>query len=264
LLDRWVTASDYYQCDLVWYFGPYTANHTMALFGNIQAQGSPLPDDASYGSHLYVKGGDQTNPTSSDSFALFSDNELTANTQAGLPMLSWTKFGNFASLGSCLPGYNGWTFIISDMPENRMSYRPWRYLVDSAIYKEQKLLFIPTHERTDFAGGLLGIPAYGQTVPFRFEQLFDAGFSDQFILEKPATKTRMVDPSNRGMLTFTKVALLDEDTGRHELAEVTRTINSKYMSRATKYSMSVTDSVVYSRAMIRSIQLGRQMQAQRS
>jgi len=181
------------------------------------------------------------------------------NQANGIPAAFKTPFNTYAAATPVVGGLE-YAYLISDKPEHRMNYRPWRNIVDAAVFKEMKLLFIPTHERLDAMGGPLGLPAYGDAVPFRFEQLIDAGFENQFILEKPASKTRMVDSANRGMLTFSKVALLDEDTGRHMLSDPSREMNSMFLTDANTYSSSISGNPVYTREMLRDIQLGRQRQ----
>ena len=156
---------------------------------------------------------------------------------------------------------NSCTYMIPDDPDERMIYRPYRRIVDAAVAKELKQLLVPTHERYDGAGGPLGLPFYGTPTPFRFAQLaFDANDADQFILEPAASKVRMVDSRNRGMLTFGKVALLDTDTQRHELLPVLRSLNNSIYDREKVHASSITGTGVLTRDIIRDIQLGRQLQ----
>lgn len=159
---------------------------------------------------------------------------------------------------------SGATYLIPDDPDTRMIYRPYRRLVDAAVSKELKLLMVPTHERYDGAGGPLGLPFYGSPTPFRFAQLaLDAKKPDQFILEPGASKSRMIDPKNRGLLTFGKLALLDPNTQRHELLPIVRELNAIHFNRSTVHGSSVGGSYVFERNFIRDVQLGRQMQRMR-
>jgi len=152
------------------------------------------------------------------------------------------------------------TYIIPDDPETRMIYRPYRRIVDAAVSRELRQLFMPTHEQTTVQGGPLGLPVYGTPVNFRLAQLvYDAQLPDQYILEKATTKTRMVDPSNRGMLTFSRIPLLDENTQRHTLTDVVHDINDMNYTRGINHT-SGASGPVYTIDVIRDIQLGRQFQ----
>jgi len=152
-------------------------------------------------------------------------------------------------------------YVIPDEPANRMVYRPYRRLVDAAISREEKQLFMPTHENLSPGGGPLGLPFYGDRVPFRMAQLaFDAKKPQQFVLEKALMKTRMVDTSNRGMLTFTKVALLDTDTQTHLLPQAVKVMSDAQYTRGAGHAASAAGGAVYTRENIREVQLGRQFQ----
>jgi len=152
------------------------------------------------------------------------------------------------------------TYMIPDDPVTRMIYRPYRRLVDAALSRELRQLFMPTHEQTAVQGGPLGLPVYGTPVNFRLAQLvYDAQLPDQYILEKASTKTRLFDPSNRGMLTFSRIPLLDENTQRHLLTEVVADINDMNYTRGVNHTSGVGAPVFVS-DVIRDIQLGRQYQ----
>lgn len=177
------------------------------------------------------------------------------------PFLKWQK-GNKDVL-NLTAGYNGdsLTYIIPDDPDVRMVYRPYRRNVDAAIAREQRLLFMPTHEKYSGTGGPFGLPCYGTPSLFRLAQLhYDANKADQFILEKAATKTRMVNPANRGLLTFSKVTLLDPTTERHLLPETIKAVNNTQYTRGTRHASSYTGVPIYTREMIRAVQMGRQYQ----
>lgn len=153
------------------------------------------------------------------------------------------------------------TYIIPDDPDKRMVYRPYRRLVDAALSREVKMLFMPTHENYSAEGGALGLPVYGRPSLFRFAQMvFDANLPDQFALEKATSKTRLVNKDNRGLLTFSKATLLDETTLRHILPDVVKGINDLQFSRGGVHSASASGQKVYTKELIRDVQLGRQYQ----
>jgi len=159
------------------------------------------------------------------------------------------------------PSLDSVPYIIPDDPENRMIYRPYRRLVDAAVAREQKLLFMPTHENLEPTGGVFGLPVYGEPALFRLAQMhYGANRAQQYILEKSMGKTRMVDSANRGMLTFSKAPLLDPQSQRHILPDVVRGLNDLQYSRGNHYAASATGTKVYTRDLIREIQLGRQYQ----
>jgi hypothetical protein len=165
------------------------------------------------------------------------------------------------------PDASSATYIIPDDPDHRMIYRPWRVIVDAAIAREQKMMFMPTHENPSAAAGSFGLPAYGTQNLFRLAQMhydvpeaYGVDAVMQYILEKAAGKTRLVDSSNRGMLTFTKATLVDPTTSRHLLPDMVRELNDMQYVRGDRHKMSVDGKAVYSRELIRDIQLGRQRQ----
>jgi len=166
-----------------------------------------------------------------------------------------------SSVTLCAGNPSSVSYVIPDDPDHRMIYRPYRTLVDAAVAKELKQLLVPTHERYDGVGGPLGLPFYGTTTPFRFSQLaFDAGLPDQFLLEPAASKARMINSANRGMLTFGKLALLDTDTQRHVISPILREMNNAVYLRGQVHAGGVTGTPIYTRDLIRDIQYGRQLQ----
>jgi len=153
------------------------------------------------------------------------------------------------------------TYMIPDKPENRMRYRPSRSIVDAAMYAEQKLLLAPIHERLDNDGGKLGLPYHGTPTPFRFQTLVEAGFAQQYLLEKAATKTRMVGDAQRSRLVFTKLSLMDPNTERSILPDTVRLIDAEKTGRQNAlFTSPLTTSMVIDRQSIRDIQRGRQQQ----
>jgi hypothetical protein len=152
------------------------------------------------------------------------------------------------------------TYLYPDDPQHKMLYRPWRSIVDAAVAKELRYTFLNTGDDVAFAAGPLGIRTIGEPKPFRFEELVNAGEADQFILEKASSKTRMVDPSNRSILTFAKVSLLDPTSLRHVIVDVATLINADSMPRAMSHAASAGGTAVYTRSTIRDIQAGRQLQ----
>ena len=151
------------------------------------------------------------------------------------------------------------SYVIPDDPSVRMVYRPYRNLVDAAMARELKLLLVPTHEQTSGKGGIFGLPYYGKPTDFRLAQLvFDANKPDQYVLEKATTKSRLLDPSNRGMLTFTKLTLLDPTSQRHVLLDVLDLLNDIQYTRGMSHAMSASGNEIYNKDLIREVQLGRQ------
>jgi len=152
-------------------------------------------------------------------------------------------------------------YVIPDDPQVRMIYRPYRELVDAAMARELKMLLVPTHEQTSGKGGIFGFPYYGKPTDFRLAQLvFDANKPDQYVLEKATTKSRLLDPSNRGMLTFTKLTLLDPTSQRHVLLDTLDMLNDVQYTRGMAHAMSASGALVYDKDLIREVQLGRQFQ----
>jgi len=149
------------------------------------------------------------------------------------------------------------TWIIPDDPEQRMVYRPHRRIVDAAIAREQKRFFLPTHENYGLGGGPLGLPIYGEPHAFRMMELAMAGQLDQYILEPAATKTRLVDMTNRNLVTFSKVTVADPQTGRHYSTEVMKAINLAHLTEGAAHTTGVSGEI-YTRDFIRYVQSGRQ------
>jgi len=85
-----------------------------------------------------------------------------------------------------------------------------------------------------------------------------------FLLEKASSKSRMVNKDNRGILVFTKTTMLDPQTLRHIAADDLRALSTALdltgIIHKTAYGGS---KVVYSKDIIRAMQLGRQMNRQR-
>ena len=156
------------------------------------------------------------------------------------------------------------TFVYPDDPQHKMLYRPWRTYVDAAVAKELRLTFLNLGEDESGESGPLGVEVIGQPKDFRFAELVKAGktVANTFILEKATSKTRMIDPSNRGILTFSRISLLDPTTQRHVIPDVLREYNASLDKMAALHS-NVGSTKVYNRQLIRELQLGRQMQRQR-
>jgi hypothetical protein len=154
--------------------------------------------------------------------------------------------------------------VYPDDPQHKMLYRPWRTYVDAAVAKELRLTFLNLGEDETGESGPLGIEVIGQPKDFRFAELVKAGddVANTFILEKATSKTRMIDPSNRGILTFSRISLLDPTTQRHVIPDVLREYNASLDKMAAMHS-NVGATKVYNRQLIRELQLGRQMQRQR-
>lgn len=155
----------------------------------------------------------------------------------------------------------GATYTYPDDPEYKMMYRPWRNIVDASVMKELKLTFANDGEDPSPLAGLLGIKTIGTSRQFRFADLMDAGQPETFILEKAMSKTRLIDPSYRSVLTFSKLALLDPSSQRHTVPDVIAEENDKLFNYPGKYASAFqSDNRVYNRNTIRDIQLGRQYQ----
>lgn len=234
----------------------------------------PSTTNSDYGVYQWQVPGLQlntNNPSAGSNAALLSMNmDWHRSTLAGgsTPFLRVTKCGPTTSAASNATAYAGpdgssATYVIPDKPENRMIYRPWRALADAAIAREQKMLFMPTHENLAASAGAFGLPVYGDKSKFRLAQMHydvpgDAAL--QYILEKSAGKTRLVDTSNRGMLTFSKVALVDPADQSHLLPTLVKDLNDGQYDRGDRHKVSSDGKLVYSRELIRDIQLGRQRQ----
>lgn len=106
---------------------------------------------------------------------------------------------------------------------------------------------------------MIGVPK-----EFRFAELVRAGpdVAKTFILEKATTKTRMVNPDNRGILVFNRISLLDPTSQRHVIPDILREYNAALDALALAYASSGKGKV-YNRALIRDLQSGRQIQRQR-
>jgi hypothetical protein len=156
------------------------------------------------------------------------------------------------------------SFIYPDDPAHKMLYRPWRTYVDSAIAKELRMTFLNLGEDATSAFGPLGIEMIGVPKEFRFAELVRAGpeVARTFVMEKATSKTRMVNPDNRGILTFSRVSLLDPTSQRHIIPDVLREYNTAVDMMSGSHS-SGSKGKVYNRAFIRELQAGRQIMRQR-
>ena len=151
--------------------------------------------------------------------------------------------------------------IVPDKPENRAAFRPYRNIVDCAIEHERRRTLVPIKEEYSPEAGALGISYIGEARPFEMYRLIvEGGMHMQYLLEPTRFHTRMVDVSNRGMLTFGRVAMIEEDNTLRMLA-VAEELNSQFPMRATNYATDASGStMVYDTSTIRAIQLGQQRQ----
>lgn len=150
--------------------------------------------------------------------------------------------------------------IVPDMPDNRAIWRPQRVVVDAAIEAERGRVLVPFEEEYSPEGGALGIKYIGQERPFRMHTLIVSGdYPKQYLLEQAMFRTRMVDPANRGILTFGRTRMLEDDNTMR-LSKVSEEINASFPFRAGSYASSAGNTRVYTTALIRDIQLGRQRQ----
>jgi len=141
-----------------------------------------------------------------------------------------------------------------------MLYRPWRNIVDAAVAKELRLTFLNLGDDSELKSGILGVQTVGTPKPFRLEELIEADEAQQFILEKSSGKTRMVDPSHRSILTFSRASLLDPSSHRHVLVDEAIAVNSQLSGAGAKHMSAATGEIVYHRDLIRMLQVGRQNQ----
>jgi len=157
-------------------------------------------------------------------------------------------------------GRNTCAVIVPDMPENRQIYRPTRTIVDAAVDAESRRRFIQTGERYDSEGGLLGLNFRGASVPFAQHSLIvDAGQNMQYALESAYFKTRLIDPSNRSKVTFTKVDMMEDDDQR--IPRLMQSRNALFPMLGNRYAMNpATKAKVLNTDTIRAVQLGRQYQ----
>lgn len=151
--------------------------------------------------------------------------------------------------------------IVPDRPENRAAFRPYRNIVDCAIEHERRRSLVPIKEEYSPEAGALGISYIGQPRPFEMYRLIvEAGLSKQYLLEPVRFHTRMVDMTNRRLLTFGRVAMIEEDNTLRMVA-VAEELNSQFPSRAQRYATDASGSkIVYDTPTIRAIQLGQQRQ----
>lgn len=152
------------------------------------------------------------------------------------------------------------TFIYPDDPKYKMMYRPWRVISDASILKELRMIFANDGEDVSLAGGPLGIKVIGTAGQFRFADLLDAGQPETFILEPTSSKTRLISPSFRSVLTFTKLGLLDPATQRHAIPDEIDIINQGLIGKGAMHKGDASGSPVLTRELIREVQLGRQRQ----
>jgi hypothetical protein len=146
-----------------------------------------------------------------------------------------------------------------DDPEHKMLYRPWRYIVDSAVAKELRYTFLNLGDRSEFGFGELGIETIGSEKEMRFAELVRSDNADVFVLEKASSKTRMVNPDHRSILTFSRVSMLDPSSLRHQVADAARLFNAQSELKGFNYASS-SRGLVYNRALLREVQSGRQAQ----
>jgi hypothetical protein len=230
--------------------------------------------DTNYGVYQWQVPGLQLTTLNSASGASAALLSLNSNWHNGVladgstPFVRVARMGPSSSATTSVTAYAGpdgssATYVIPDKPENRMIYRPWRVLADAAIAREQKMLFMLTHENLAAAAGAFGLPVYGDKSKFRLAQMHYDVPGDavlQYILEKSSGKTRLVDSSNRGMLTFSKVSLVDPTDQSHLLPDLVKDLNDGQYERGNRHKMSSEGKLVYARDLIREIQLGRQRQ----
>lgn len=153
------------------------------------------------------------------------------------------------------------TYVYPDLPNYKMRFRPYRRVADATLMMEQKLTFMNDGEDVSPLAGPLGIKVIGTPKQFRFADLVDAGQPETFLLEPVRSRTRLIDPSHRSVLTFTKLALLDQDSQTHTIPDVIMAENQKAIAKGNSHSSGFGGKAkVYSRATIRDIQLGRQFQ----
>jgi hypothetical protein len=151
-----------------------------------------------------------------------------------------------------------------DDPQHKMLYRPWREYVDAAVAKELRYTFPNQGDATSGIFGELGIQVIGSHKEFRFDELIRAGLADVFLLEKASSKTRMINKDNRGILVFTKSALLDPTTLRHVLPDEMKTYNAMLDLIGSRHKSAVGGgTAVYTQAVIRAVQQGRQLNRNR-
>ena len=133
--------------------------------------------------------------------------------------------------------------------------------MDCAIEHERRRTLVPIKEEYSPEAGALGISYIGEARPFEMYRLIvEGGMHMQYLLEPTRFHTRMVDTSNRGMLTFGRVAMIEEDNTLRMVA-VAEELNSQFPMRATNYATDASGrNMVYDTSTIRSIQLGQQRQ----
>jgi len=205
-------------------------------------------------------GGSYSTPLGLPNLNPWTSNQVQVTSSFGVPSgTAGLGLGSRAQVGvnrRC-PVYS-----IPDEPDKRKQYRPFRTLADAAILKEQKLYLVPTHERLDIQGGPLGIPYYGRPQPFMMDAIVrSANLPDQYLLEGTTAMTRLVDDSNRGMLTFSKTNMLDPNRGglQRGLAAMAD-VNASFIRRSNAHGSAADGSFIYSIDAIRYIQMGRQYQ----
>lgn len=152
------------------------------------------------------------------------------------------------------------TYVYPDVPEYKMTYRPFRVIADASILKELRMIFANDGEDVSFMGGPLGIKVIGTPGQFRFADLLDAGQPETFLLEMATSKTRLISPSFRSVLTFTKVACIDPQKQRHSIPDAVDELNQGLMSKGVMHKGDYRGSPVLTREVIRDVQLGRQFQ----
>ena len=177
----------------------------------------------------------------------------TGSVAPGVPINRHT-YGLVSEVGAQL------TYIYPDLPDHKMVYRPWRRIADASILKELRLIFDNDGEDPSFAAGPLGIKTFGTRGQFRLAELVDAGKADTFVLEQASSKTRLISPSHRSVLTFSKLQLLDPNSQRHTIPDVVHEANQVVPALGGSHFADTSGNAVITRQSIRELQLGRQYQ----
>jgi hypothetical protein len=154
------------------------------------------------------------------------------------------------------------SLLYPDDPKHKMLYRPWRNIVDAAVAKELRMTFTNLGDHPSHVYGPLGIETIGTPTGFRFEQLVKGGerTARQFIMEKDLSMTRMTNPANRGLLTFTRVVMKDPTDQRHVIPDLLREYNTALDGLGATHAQSKSGTTVYERNFLRDVQAGRQFQ----
>jgi len=196
-------------------------------------------------------------PPSSSDMTFHSQISHRFNSFSIIPYIPYSSNNSFTVVPSELAGQA--VCMYPDDPEHKMLYRPWRYIVDSAVAKELRYTFLNLGDRSEFGFGELGIETIGSEKEMRFAELVRSDNADVFVLEKASSKTRMVNPDHRSILTFSRVSMLDPSSLRHQVADTARLFNAQSELKGFNYASS-SRGLVYNRALLREVQSGRQAQ----